>query len=62
MQVWHGTPDAPQPQQFRPGEIIDIVIGTWPIEPGQEVTVELTISSRSRKTARGTTRSLSTSQ
>ena len=47
MQVWHGTPDAPQPQQFRPGEIIDIVIGTWPIEPGQEVTVELTLSSRS---------------
>jgi alpha-amylase/alpha-mannosidase (GH57 family) len=44
MQVWHGTPDAPRPQGLRPGEPIELVIGTWPIEAGQEIAVELTVT------------------
>lgn len=44
MQVWHGTPDAPRPNRARPGETVDILIGSWPVEPGQEVTVELTLA------------------
>jgi hypothetical protein len=44
MQVWHGTPDAPRPRGLRPGEPIELVIGTWPIEPGQEIAVELTVT------------------
>ena len=44
MQVWHGTPDAPSPEGVRPGEVIDILIGTWPVEAGQEIAVQLTVT------------------
>lgn len=44
MHVWHDTPDAPSPEYVRPGEAIELVIDTWPIEPGQEVAIELAIT------------------
>ena len=41
MMIWHATSDAPRPpQRIVPGQIIPVVIGTWPIEPGQAVWVE----------------------
>lgn len=41
MQVWHPTPDADrEPKRVPPGVPVRLRIGTWPIEPGQEVTVE----------------------
>jgi alpha-amylase/alpha-mannosidase (GH57 family) len=40
MLLWHLTPDAPRlPQRVAPGERVDLVLGTWPIEPGQSVWV-----------------------
>jgi hypothetical protein len=36
MQIWHLTPDAPRaPHRVSPGEPVRLIIGTWPIEPGQ---------------------------
>jgi alpha-amylase/alpha-mannosidase (GH57 family) len=41
MTIWHATPDASRPpQRIAPGQVIPLVIGTWPIEPGQAVWVE----------------------
>jgi hypothetical protein len=44
MRLWHSTPDAPRPERVRPGEAIELVIGSWPVELGQEVIVELTVT------------------
>ena len=48
MTIWHGTADAPgPPQRTPPGRVIPLVIGTWPIEPGQEVWVDWAVAGRS---------------
>ena len=40
MNVWHLQPDTPRtPARVSAGDWITIDIGTWPIEPGQSVTV-----------------------
>ena len=42
MNVWHLTDDAPRrPRRVSPGDDVLLEIGTWPIEPGQAVWVEL---------------------
>jgi hypothetical protein len=47
MTIWHGTPDAPAPpQRIAPGRVITLVIGTWPIEPGQHVRVDWVVAGR----------------
>ena len=41
MQVWHLQPDTPRsPERVSAGEWVNMDIGTWPMEPGQEVWVE----------------------
>ena len=38
MNIWHDTIDAPRtPRRVRPGQGIDVIVGTWPISPGQSV-------------------------
>lgn len=38
MHIWHDTVDTPRrPGRVSPGEIAEITVGTWPIEPGQSV-------------------------
>ena len=38
MNLWHLTPDTPRSSdKASPGEIVNLRIGTWPIEPGQAV-------------------------
>jgi hypothetical protein len=40
MKIWHDTVDAPRtPRRVSPGQGIDIIVGTWPIGPGQSVWV-----------------------
>ena len=40
MHIWHDTLDAPRrPGRVSPGEVAEITVGTWPIEPGQSVQV-----------------------
>ncbi|QPC83149.1 hypothetical protein G4Y79_01885 [Phototrophicus methaneseepsis] len=40
MHLWHLTTDAPRlPWRVSPGERVRLVIGTWPIEPGQVVQI-----------------------
>lgn len=40
MNVWHATPDTPRlPLRVAPGERVRVRVGTWPIAPGQSVTV-----------------------
>src|SRR5581483_10974295 len=40
MHIWHLTPDAPRvPMRVHPGAPVEVRIGTWPIEPGQSVSV-----------------------
>jgi len=40
MNIWHLTPDtARQPNRVSPGEVVNLYIGTWPIEPGRSVWV-----------------------
>ena len=51
MHIWHDTVDAPRrPGRVSPGEVAEITVGTWPIEPGQSVQVlwELLTGARSR--------------
>jgi hypothetical protein len=44
MVVWHNTPDALRiPDVVRAGDHVSLWIGTWPIEPGQSVLVDLKI-------------------
>jgi len=38
MQLWHLTPDAPRtPHRVNAGAWVTLTLGTWPIEPGQDV-------------------------
>ena len=40
MTIWHLTADAPRtPRRVSPGQLVELVIGTWPIELGQSVWV-----------------------
>lgn len=40
MNIWHDTVDAPRtPRRVSPGQDIDVIVGTWPIGPGQSVWV-----------------------
>ena len=40
MNVWHDTVDAPRsPRRVSPRQEVEIVVGTWPIGPGQAVSV-----------------------
>ena len=40
MNIWHDTIDAPRtPRRVSPGQGIDVIVGTWPIGPGQSVWV-----------------------
>ena len=40
MNIWHDTVDAPRwPRRVSPGHDVEVVAGTWPIGPGQSVTV-----------------------
>ena len=42
MLLWHATPDAPRtPARVSPGEWVTLVIGSWPVEPGQTVWVDV---------------------
>jgi len=46
MVIWHNTEDAPRtPAEVFPNDKVVIWIGTYPIELGQTVTVELKVSS-----------------
>ena len=41
MEVWHLTADAPRrPRRVSASDQIELHIGTWPVEPGQAVTIE----------------------
>jgi len=49
MLIWHNTPDASRiPETVVSGERISLWIGTYPIEPGQSVWVELNVRKRDR--------------
>jgi alpha-amylase/alpha-mannosidase (GH57 family) len=40
MHIWHDTVDAPRrPRRVSPGDVAEIIVGTWPIGPGQSVQV-----------------------
>ena len=40
MHIWHLTPDAARsPHRVSPNERVSLIIGTWPVEPGQFVQV-----------------------
>ena len=40
MNIWHGSEDTPRvPPRVSPGQPVDLLIGTWPISPGQAVSV-----------------------
>ncbi|MEQ1575499.1 MAG: glycoside hydrolase family 57 protein [Vicinamibacterales bacterium] len=40
MNIWHDTVDAPRtPRRVSPGQDVDVIVGTWPIGPGQSVWV-----------------------
>jgi hypothetical protein len=46
MQLWHLTPDTPRtPRHLSAGEQTTLRIGTYPIEAGQTVSVEVRIFS-----------------
>lgn len=55
MKVWHLTPDAPRsPHRVSPGERVTLLIGTWPIELGQQVEVVYRVEQADGTTRQGT--------
>ena len=47
MVIWHNTDDAPRtPAEVFPNDKVVIWIGSYPIELGQEITVELKVSNK----------------
>jgi len=47
MVIWHNTEDAPRtPAEAFPNDKVVLWIGSYPIELGQEITVELTVSGK----------------
>src|SRR3972149_5303555 len=56
MTIWHDTDDAPRrPRRVSPTEAVELVIGTWPIAPGQSVRVEWEAQSAGGARTEGTT-------
>ncbi|MGH8064277.1 MAG: hypothetical protein ACRERE_03370 [Candidatus Entotheonellia bacterium] len=54
MNVWHLTPETPrEPSRVTPGSPVHLHIGTWPIEPGQAVAVEFSVTPWSGRMAAG---------
>lgn len=54
MVIWHKTDDAPRaPDVVKSGDPVVLKIGTYPIEPGQEVLVEWKITQRGGKSKTG---------
>ncbi|MHB1223044.1 MAG: hypothetical protein ACYC2G_03210 [Gemmatimonadaceae bacterium] len=44
MLIWHETPDAPRaPERVSAGEWVTLTVGTWPVETGQSVWLEVTV-------------------
>ena len=53
MHVWHGTADTPRsPEGPAASEPITVRAGTWPVEPGQSVWLELRVESSNGRTTR----------
>lgn len=49
MELWHNTPDAfRSPDEVVEGVPVGLWIGTWPIEMGQYVSVEWTVTGKGR--------------
>src|SRR5688572_25952063 len=45
MYLWHLTADTPRsPHRVSPGDWVTVDIGSWPIEPGQSVWVEVQVT------------------
>ncbi len=41
MKLWHNTEDTPRlPEKVHQRQVVELWIGTYPIEPGQQVKVE----------------------
>ena len=54
MVIWHRTDDTPGvPDVLKSGDPVVLKIGTYPIEPGQEVLVEWKITQRGGKARTG---------
>jgi alpha-amylase/alpha-mannosidase (GH57 family) len=54
MNIWHDTSDAPRtPGWVPPGVEVHVAAGTWPIEPGQDVSVAWKRADRDGRTAGG---------
>lgn len=50
MVIWHREEDAPRlPREVGAREAVEVWIGTYPIEPGQQVSVEWRATGRSDK-------------
>lgn len=57
MNLWHLTPDADRdPRRVTPGIPVRLSIGTWPLEPGQQVAVDYSVASAGGETTSGTVR------
>lgn len=55
MNIWHNTVDAPRvPRRVFPGQHIDCIVGTWPIEPGQSVQVAWELTAADGRHSSGT--------
>ena len=53
MRVWHETPETPpSPERPAAGQPVTVRAGTWPVEPGQSVWLELSARSRHGPTSR----------
>jgi len=57
MNVWHLAADTPRhPRRVTPGRLLNLAIGTWPIEAGPDVVVEFTVTAQEGQTGDGRTR------
>lgn len=54
MKLWHNTDDAPRlPEGVRSGQTVEIWVGTYPIESGQHVKVEWSVTHLDEAEERG---------
>lgn len=45
MNLWHLTPDTPRlPERVSPNERVDLVVGSWPVEPDQAVWIDYNVT------------------
>ncbi|MEQ1760677.1 MAG: glycoside hydrolase family 57 protein [Vicinamibacterales bacterium] len=55
MNIWHDTIDAPRtPRRVSPAQVVEILVGTWPIGPGQSVWVTWQVIARDGSPTEGT--------